>query len=73
MSGKLDGTQGCTIVGPKGSVQLSKGVIVAQRHIHMLPEDAAALGVHDGQIVDIKIEGVRGGILSNGIMEFPVI
>ena len=65
MSGKLDGTQGCTIVGPKGSVQLSKGVIVAQRHIHMLPEDAAALGVHDGQIVDIKIEGVRGGILSN--------
>lgn len=65
MSGKLDGTQGCTVVGPRGSVQLSKGVIVAQRHIHMLPEDAEAFGVSDGQIVDIKIEGVRGGILSN--------
>lgn len=65
MSGKLDGTQGCTVVGPKGSVQLSKGVIVAQRHIHMLPEDAESLGVYDGQIVDIKAEGDRGGILSN--------
>lgn len=37
LSGDLDGTPGITLVGPKGSVQTEKGVMVAQRHIHMLP------------------------------------
>lgn len=67
-SGDLDGTPGITIVGPKGSVQISEGLIVAQRHIHMTLEDAAAYGVHDGQIVDIEIEGPRGGIYTNVIV-----
>ena len=39
MSGKLSGTPGITIIGPKGSIQTAEGVIVAQRHIHMLPEE----------------------------------
>lgn len=65
MSGDLAGTKGVTIIGPKGSVQTDEGLIVAQRHIHMLPEDAARLGVKDGDVVEIKIEGPRGGTLSN--------
>lgn len=65
LSGELAGTPGITIIGPKGSVQTSEGLIVAQRHIHMTPQDAACYGVHDGQIVDILVEGPRGGTYSN--------
>jgi propanediol utilization protein len=65
MSGDLAGTSGATVVGPKGSVQLREGLIVAQRHIHMTLADAARLGVKDGDIVDVKISGPRGGVLSN--------
>lgn len=65
LSGDLAGTPGITIVGPKGSVQTKEGLIVAQRHIHMTPSDAAHYGVHDGQIVDIEVDGPRGGIYSN--------
>ena len=65
LSGDLDGTPGITLVGPKGSVQTEKGVMVAQRHIHMLPADAERFGVHDGQVVDLEAEGPRGGILRN--------
>ena len=65
LSGDLSGTPGITIIGPKGSVQTKEGLIVAQRHIHMTPQDAAVYGVHDGQIVDIEIEGPRGGTYAN--------
>lgn len=65
LSGDLTGTPGITIVGPKGSVQTAEGLIVAQRHIHMTPQDAAAYGVSDGQIVKIEVDGPRGGVYSN--------
>ena len=65
LSGDLNRTSPITIVGPKGSVQLEEGLIVAQRHIHMTPEDAKNLGVHDGEIVSIKIDDLRGGIYNN--------
>ncbi len=68
LSGDLDGTPGITIVGPAGSVQTRDGVMVAQRHIHMLPQDAERLGVHDGQNVSLEVEGLRGGILANVIV-----
>lgn len=65
LSGDLAGSPGIAIIGPKGSVQTQEGLIVAQRHIHMTPRDAAFYGVHDGQIVDIEIEGPRGGTYAN--------
>lgn len=65
MSGNLHGTPGITIIGPKGSVQTTEGLIVAQRHIHMTPEDAQYFGVHDGQIMSIQVDGPRGGIYNN--------
>ena len=67
-SGDLAGTPGITIVGPKGSVQTTEGLIVAQRHIHMTLQDAAAYGVHDGQVVDIVVDGPRGGTYANVIV-----
>ncbi len=65
LSGDLNRTSGVTLIGPKGSVQIEEGLVVAQRHIHMTPEDAKNLGVHDGEIVSIKFEDLRGGIYSN--------
>lgn len=67
-SGDLAGTPGITIVGPKGSVQTAEGLIVAQRHIHMTLQDAAKYGVHDGQVVDIVVDGPRGGTYANVIV-----
>lgn len=54
-SGVLDGTPGCTLVGPAGEVTLEKGVIVAKRHIHATVADAAELGVVDKEIVSVKV------------------
>lgn len=65
MSGDLAGTPGVTLVGPKGTVILPEGVIVAQRHIHMTAAEAAAYGVANGQIVSMEFDGPRCGILGN--------
>lgn len=55
MSGDLEGTPGCKLVGPCGEVELEHGVIVAQRHLHVLPADAAEWGVKDGQMIELKM------------------
>lgn len=63
MSGKLEGTPGVELVGPRGTVRKESGVIVALRHIHMLPAEAAKLGLKNGDEVDVVIDGVRGGVM----------
>lgn len=55
-SGDIEGTNGCTLVGPKGEVKLEKGVIAAKRHIHLTPEQAASHNVKDQEIVAVKVE-----------------
>jgi len=62
LSGELEESAPITVIGPKGSVYLKEGAIVAQRHIHMSLEDTKCFGVQDGQVVSIKCEGIRGGI-----------
>ena len=68
LSGDLQGTSGITIIGTKGSVQITEGLIVTQRHIHMTLEDAEHFGVTDGQIVSIQINNLRGGIYNNVVI-----
>lgn len=63
-SGKLEDSPGVTLIGPKGSVILKRGVIIAKRHIHMTLEDANRLGVRDGESVTVSVGGIRGGSLS---------
>ena len=55
-SGDIAGNGACKIVGPCGEVEISEGVIAAKRHIHFTPEEAAAAGVEDKQIVSVKID-----------------
>lgn len=68
LSGDLAGSGNITLIGPKGSAEISEGVVVAKRHIHMLPAEAVQFGVHDGQAVTIEFSGERGGSLSNVII-----
>ena len=52
-SGDVVGTPGVELIGPKGSVKLDKGLIIAKRHIHMLPEEAQRYGVKDKDLVAV--------------------
>ena len=58
-SGSTAGSPGVQVVGPLGSISLQQGVIAAQRHIHMTPEDAARMGVKDKQIVKLQVYTAR--------------
>ena len=55
-SGDVAGSAGCKLVGPAVEVEIAEGVIVAKRHIHITPEDAAKFGVEDKQVVSVKID-----------------
>lgn len=65
MSGELEGSPGCTISNGDHRITISKGVIVAARHLHMSPDEAAAFGLKDGDVVSLKIEGPRPALLEN--------
>lgn len=54
-SGDVNGSAGCKLIGPKGEIELSQGVIVAKRHIHASGADAEKLGLKDKQTVQVKI------------------
>ena len=54
-SGKTQGSAPVIILGPKGIVSLSEGCIIANRHIHMSPDDAAKFNVTDGQYIDVDV------------------
>jgi acetate kinase len=58
-SGDIDGTPGCILEGPAGSVELERGVICALRHIHMTPADALRYGVKDKVSVRVRVPGDR--------------
>ncbi|AVK48041.1 phosphate propanoyltransferase [Clostridium sp. MF28] len=64
-SGQLENTPGLEIIGPKGSVKIPNGTIIALRHIHMTPEYAEKMGVKDKEIVEVETMGERHGILGN--------
>ena len=59
-SGDVAGTPGCKIIGPCGEIDLSEGVIIAKRHVHLDPATAKQFGVSDKQIVSLKIDNGLG-------------
>lgn len=58
-SGKIEGSEKLVLVGPKGTVYLKEGVIIANRHIHLTPEYADAHGIKDNDLVDVEIDGIK--------------
>lgn len=55
-SGKIAGSAPITIIGPKGVVSIPEGCIIANRHIHMSPEDGQRFQVKDGEYVDVEVD-----------------
>ena len=62
-SGDLKETPGILLKGPVGEVSLKEGVIIADRHIHMTPEEASWFGVSDGDRVNVLVPGEKAGVL----------
>lgn len=61
-SGDLTGAEEITLRTDKGEVTL-KACIIAQRHVHMNPDDAKKYNVVDGQAVKVKVDGPRSGVM----------
>jgi len=64
-SGKLDNTPGVKLIGPAGELTLSKGAIIALRHVHLCPADAREAGLKDKDWVTVKTFGTRPVIFEN--------
>ncbi len=58
-SGDIAGTPGVKLVGPEGELELEQGVIAAKRHIHLTPDEAAAFGLSDKEVVAVRLETER--------------
>ena len=57
LSGDIEGTPGCLLIGPKGSLVLPQGVIRAERHVHMGPADAEFYGVKHLDRMNMRVDG----------------
>lgn len=64
-SGKLKGSAPITLIGPKGTVLLEQGCIVADRHIHITPEQMQTFGLEGLAEVKVRLDGEKGGILDH--------
>lgn len=67
-SGDVKDSGACKLVGPCGEVELTQGVIVAKRHIHLTPDAAKEFGVEDKQIVGLKIENDTRSIIFGDVV-----
>ena len=68
LSGNVENSPGAVLIGPVGQVVLGKGVIAAQRHIHMTPMDAARFGVQDKQAVKLQVFTDRPLIFEDAVV-----
>ena len=69
-SGDIAGSTGCKLVNPENGaeLELTEGVIIAKRHIHLTPEAAAEIGVADKEIVSVKIESERTTVFGDVVI-----
>ncbi len=72
MSGETAGTPGCTLCNGDRRITIDHGVIVAARHLHMSPYEAAGFGLKDGDVVALQVEGERAAVLNNLVVRSGV-
>lgn len=68
LSGDVMDTPGCILVGPRGQVKLDRGVIAAQRHIHLTPEEGRRFGVSDRQVVRLQTFTSRPAVFEDVVV-----
>jgi putative phosphotransacetylase len=68
LSGDLAGSADICVIGPAGMLVLRSKAIIAQRHIHMTPEDAKLFGVADGNLVNVTCDGERKCVFFNTLI-----
>ncbi|WP_017193086.1 phosphate propanoyltransferase [Italian clover phyllody phytoplasma] len=64
-SGDIKNSDKATLIGPKGQVDIAEGVILADRHIHFSEEEAKEYGIVDKEMVNVKIDGIKPGVLED--------
>ncbi|MHB9154803.1 MAG: phosphate propanoyltransferase [Endomicrobiales bacterium] len=65
MSGDVAGSSPLVLIGPRGTLELKEGCIVARRHVHMTAADAAFFGVKDTELLRVRCTGERGLVFEN--------
>ena len=78
-SGDLEDSEAITLIGPIGEITLENSCIIAERHVHMNENKAMELGLKDEDLVKVKVETDKGGIMeafikvsSNGSYEVHI-
>ncbi len=64
-SGDLNDSSPITLIGPKGTLDLKSGCIIATRHIHILPSQVKMYNLEGKDKVNVKLNGEKGGIITN--------
>jgi putative phosphotransacetylase len=67
-SGNIAGSPGCTIIGPKGQIEIKEGVIVAKRHIHLSTDEAKEYGLTDKQVVQVEIKNEERSLIFGDVV-----
>ncbi len=67
-SGDLLNSAGCILQGPEGNFEISEGLIIAKRHIHMTPSDSQKINVKNGQIVSVKVKSEIRSLIFNDVV-----
>ena len=69
-SGHVEGSGSIKVRNPLNGRELAleEGLIIAKRHIHMTPEDAAFFGVQSGDIVKVELETPERGLIFGDVV-----
>ena len=67
-SGDIENTTGCQLVGPKGTVNLKRGVIIAKRHVHLDTKLAIENSLKDNQIVNVRIQTKERSLIFDDVI-----
>ena len=67
-SGQVAGSSPCRLIGPHGTLDIDEGAIVAKRHIHLVPDTAAAFNLSDREIVQVRVDGPRALIFDEVVV-----
>jgi putative phosphotransacetylase len=60
ISGNIQGTPGCFLLGPRGMIELKEGLIRAAVHVHMNPAEAEYYRVKQGDMMKLRVGGDAG-------------